>query len=193
MALANYSDLQTAVANYLHRGDLTALIPDFITIAEAKINRELRLRAMEQTATGSVSDSVALPTGFIEMISLAVEIGGTKWPITYVPPSSLTGETGTPRNYSLVGDNILFDPSGTGYAYYLDYYKKFDALSSGVNWLITNAPDVYLYATLLEAAPYINDDARIQTWGQMLLDSVARLDRADHNDRYGSNLVVRVA
>jgi hypothetical protein len=33
------------------------------------------------------------------------------------------------------------------------------------NWLLTLAPDLYLYGTLLESAPYIKEDGRIQTWG----------------------------
>ncbi len=193
MGLANYSDLQASVGNYLHRGDLTAIIPDFVTLAEAKINRELRIRAMENTATGTMAATVALPTGFVEMISLTVESGGVTWPLIYVTPSSINTNSSSPVNYSIVGDNILFDSSGTGYTYNLTYYKKFDALSAGVNWLITNAPDIYLYATLLEASPYIKDDARISTWAQMLVDSVERLGKADKKDRYGSNLVVRPA
>ena len=193
MALANYADLQASVGNYLHRGDLTAIIPDFIALAEAKINRELRIRAMENTASGSTAASVALPTGFVEMISLTVESGGNTWPLIYVTPSSINTGASTPINYSIVGDNIIFDSSGLGYTYNLTYYKKFDALSLGVNWLITNAPDIYLYATLLEASPYIKDDARISTWAQLLVDSVERLRKADGKDRYGSNLVVRPA
>lgn len=193
MALSNYADLQTTVANYLHRGDLTAMIPDFIVLAEAKINREVRIRAMELTAAGTVSTTVALPAGFVEMISLTVASGGKTWPLTYVPPSALNTESSTPFSYSLVGDNLLFASDGTGYSYSLTYYKKFDALSVGVNWLITNAPDVYLYATLMEASPYIQDDSRITIWAQLLIDSVDRLKKADRKDRYGPNLVVRAA
>ncbi len=193
MALANYADLQTSVASWLHRGNLTAMIPDFINLAEAKINREVRIRAMEQVATGTVAASVALPTGFVEMIALTVSTGNKTWPLTYVPPAELNTESSAPYRYSIVGDNLLFATIGTGYTYSLTYYEKFDALSTGVNWLITNAPDIYLYATLLEAAPYIKDDPRIATWAQLLLDSVERLARADKRDRFGSNLVVRAA
>jgi hypothetical protein len=162
-------------------------------LAEAKLNRELRLRAQENIATGTVAQSISLPTGYIEMRGILVGTGNFTWPLTYSPPSEINTETGIPKRYSISGDSLYFLPYSTAYSYTITYYKAFDALSAGVNWLITNAPDVYLYATLLEAAPYIKDDARIGTWAQLLLDSVARLQSADKRDRHGSNLVVRAA
>jgi len=193
MSLSNYADLQTTVANYLHRSDLTSMIPDFITLAEAKLNRELRIRAMENTATGTIAASISLPTGYIGMRGISAGSGTSTWNLTYTPASNINTETGTPNSYSIKGDLLYFLPYSTGFSYTIDYYKAFDALSAGVNWLITNAPDVYLYATLLEAAPYIKDDARIGTWAQLLIDSVTRLQSADNRDRHGSNLVVRAA
>ena len=193
MSIANYADLQTSVAAWLHRSDLTTIIPDLITLAEAKLNRILRIRAMENTTTGSIAASVSLPTGFVEMISLTATGNGKTWPLQYRSPSSLSGETtGTPAYYSLVGDSIYFDPGTSGYTYSITYYKKFDALSGGVNWLITNAPDAYLYATLCEAAPYIKDDARLPVWEKNLSDSISNLMLADNGDRYGSALAVRL-
>jgi hypothetical protein len=193
MALANYSDLQTTVANYLHRSDLTSMIPDFITLAEAKLNRELRLRAMETTATGTVAASITLPTGYIGMRGISAGSGTSTWNLTYTPPSNINTETGTPTKYSIKGETLYFLPYSSSYSYTIDYYAAFAALSAGVNWLITNAPDVYLYATLLEASPYIKNDARIGTWAQLLIDSVTRLQNADNRDRHGSHLMVRVA
>jgi hypothetical protein len=46
MSLLSYSDLLGAVAEYLARDDLTARIPDFIKLAEAKFNRSLKCRQM---------------------------------------------------------------------------------------------------------------------------------------------------
>lgn len=191
--ISNYAELQTAITSWLHRSDLTSLIPDFISLAEAKLNRRLRLRAQENTTTGTVAATVALPTGYIGMRSLTVSAGGVFSPVTYTAPENISGESGQPVSYSIVGDNLIFQNSSTGYTYSLTYYKPFDALSAGVNWLITNAPDVYLYATLLEAAPYLKDDKRIDTWRNMLGESLDLLDRNDKRDRFGSGLAVRVA
>ena len=128
MSISNYAELQTAVANYLHRSDLTTLIPDFISIAESKLNRVLRLRSMENVTTGTVASSIALPTGFIEMISLTTNSGGATRTLTYGPPTGITSDAGTALNYTLVGDNLYFIPTGGGETYTLTYYKKFDAV-----------------------------------------------------------------
>lgn len=193
MSITDYASLQTAVGNYLHRSDLTSQIPDFISIAETKLNRILRIRAMENITTGTVAQTVALPAGFVEMIALTVTVGGTTYPVTYIPPTQINSDSSTTYRYSLVGDNIYFVPIGSGESYTLTYYKKFDPLSSGANWLITNAPDVYLYASLLEAAPYMKDTNSIPIWGAMLDNSISQLSKADVGDRYGSSLIVRVS
>lgn len=193
MSIANYSDLQTSAASWLHRGDLTALIPDFITLAEAKLNRRLRLRAQESTATGTVSASVALPADFAEVISLTVTTGSVTYPVLYKTVSEITGDSAAPFYYTIVGDNIVFDPSSSSYTYELTYYAKFAALSSGVNWLITNAPDVYLYATLMESAPYLKNDTRVQVWSGLLENALKDLEKQNINAKFGNSLCVRAA
>lgn len=191
MSIANYSDLQTAIGNWLHRGDLTSVIPDFISLAEAKLNRRLRLRAMENTATGTVAQSVSLPTGYVGMRSLTVNSGSISYPLTYIPPSEVQGNNDAPLSYSISGDSLYFEPYSSSYSYTLNYYKSFDALSGGVNWLITNAPDVYLYASLVEAAPYIKDNERVSLYAQLLETAISNLEKSDRKDRYGSDLVVK--
>lgn len=191
MSIANYSDLQTAIGNWLHRGDLTSVIPDFISLAEAKLNRRLRLRAMENTATGTVAQSVSLPTGYVGMRSLTVNSGSTSYPLTCIPPSEVQGNNDAPLSYSISGDSLYFEPYSSSYSYTLNYYKSFDALSGGVNWLITNAPDVYLYASLVEAAQYIKDNERFNFYAQLLETAISNLEKSDRKDRYGSDLVVK--
>ena len=192
MALATHADLIAAVGKYLHRSDLATVVPDFIVLAEAKLNRILRIRAMEATETGTVAATVALPTGCVEIISLTAATGTVYSPLTYAPPSSIVGIPTNSKRYTIVGENIEFINLQVG-TYILNYYKKLDPLSAGANWLITNAPDVYLYATLVEAAPYINDDKRVSTWSQFLANSINQLMESDRRDRYGPNLEVRPA
>tara|TARA_R100001510_G_scaffold686_1_gene510 strand:- start:874 stop:1080 length:207 start_codon:yes stop_codon:yes gene_type:complete len=68
MAFDTFSNLKTAIANYLNRDDLTAFIGDFITLTESRLNRELRVREMissdTSTTTVSGTQSYSLPTGF---------------------------------------------------------------------------------------------------------------------------------
>jgi len=42
MAISTYSELKTAVANWLDRSDLTDVIPDFITLAETRHKRDFK-------------------------------------------------------------------------------------------------------------------------------------------------------
>lgn len=77
MTISTYAELQTSVASWLHRADLTSQIPDFITLAESKLNRKLRLRAQETTATGTVSATVAF-TDFLYRYAIAHGFGRGK-------------------------------------------------------------------------------------------------------------------
>lgn len=193
MAINDYASLQTAVSNWLHRSDLTGMIPDFISLAEAKLSRALRVRAMENIVTGVVSATVPLPSGFLEMRSLTVTSGGNTYPLQYIAPQDVTAQTGTPVYYSIIGDDLYFVPTGGGETYSMTYYKSIAPLSSGVNWLITQAADLYLYSTLIEAYKYIGNDAQMDRMAQMSLVIVEQLQQSDRKDRYGQSLVVRAA
>ena len=70
MSISTYSELKTAVANFLARTDLTDQIPDFIQLAEARLSRELESRDQEKraNATLTIGDQyIALPTDLREV------------------------------------------------------------------------------------------------------------------------------
>lgn len=191
MALSNYTDLQAAVANHLHRNDLTAIIPDLIALAESRIARTVRVCAMENRATGTSSgQTIALPDGFLELRSLQIVVGGDTKSLSYIAPERVGSAEGEPQSYSIIGDNIYLYPYGS-YSYVLTYYKKFDPLAtSSTNWLLTNAPEIYLYGTLVEATPYVMDDARLATYSQLFSSAVIDLERSDRNRKYGPAMQV---
>ncbi|HET8730483.1 MAG TPA: hypothetical protein VFM34_05170 [Moraxellaceae bacterium] len=193
MAIIDYSSLQSAVAAYLHRDDLTTNIPDFISLAEARLNRRLRIRAMENRATGTSSAGlIALPTGYREGRSLHISQGGTYRRIDYVTPerAGLYNDSGYTSAFTVVGSNIELLPMPTqDVDYRLVYYKALDALSGTQNWLILNAPDIYLYATLLESAPFIKGDTRIPVWQGMLEQAISDLEAEDRMGAMGGNTV----
>ncbi len=73
MAITTYSELQSAVADWLNRSDLTARIPDFITLAETRINRDLRAREQQVIATANVDTPFfAIPGDFLEFKSFRI-------------------------------------------------------------------------------------------------------------------------
>lgn len=171
MAIGTYAELQTSVASWLHRTDLTAMVLDFITLAESRLNRVLHLRVMETEATlvtTAGSRFAPLPALYNEPRGLWRDTGGDRVPLTQKMPEdlSVTGTAGLPVNWAVDGVNAAFEcPLADAGVYVLRYLQNF-ALSgtAPTNWLLTAYPDIYLYGALLEAAPYIKDDARLAVW-----------------------------
>ncbi len=181
--VTNYTTLQTAVVEYLARDQDTTLIarvPTFIQMFEAKMNRELFVRQMEQRSTTIADTSTSEP----EFISLPTDFQSMR----RVRLSSVTGKpalefrsalqmdelrltsgniAGQPRYFSIFGSEMELLPTpDQNYTIEMVYRQNIPALSSNsTNWLLTLAPDLYMYGALLETAPYIKEDARIQTWG----------------------------
>ena len=79
MALNSYANLKTAIADFLNRDDLTAVIPDFITLAEAQIYRDIRHYEMENRATAQLdSQYLARPSDWLETIRIHLTNSGTR-------------------------------------------------------------------------------------------------------------------
>tara|TARA_R110002124_G_scaffold94959_1_gene239129 strand:- start:1099 stop:1728 length:630 start_codon:yes stop_codon:yes gene_type:complete len=198
MAISNYSELQTAVANWLDRDDLAARIPEFIVLCEARFNRSLRIRAMEtldiSVDTVSGTSTVALPTGYVQMRDISL-ITSPITQLQYLTPEIMNrlnagSFTGKPETYTIIANNILFGPTPDAvYDISMLYYKTFDALTDAAptNWVITNAPDVYLYGALLEAEPFLMNDQRVQLWATALTQSITTLQEQDNKDRHSGS------
>jgi hypothetical protein len=203
MAISNYTELKTAVANWLDRDDLTDRIPEFIALAEARFNRVLRLRSMEVKYTADTvagQRNLALPTSYIQMRNFQVNTS----PLTilsYVTPEIYDrlwgGSTqGIPEFYTILADEVSLGPiPASVMEVEMLFYKRFDNLDSAttsgypdsVNWLITNAPDIYLYGSMLEAEPFIMNDERIQVWAQGFEKGVMDLQEQDNKDRHSGS------
>lgn len=190
MALGTYSELQSAVANWLARpGDATLVpfIPDFVRLAEARIGRDLRIRAMEQRATVEVDGAfLALPTGFLEMRNLQLNTDPVTRLVLMAPEQidSLRGgsRAGRPRWYCVLGGEIQLAPApDTAYQAEMAYWRRFEPLSIAqpVNRLLESAPDIYLYASLIEATAFIGNDERIALWNAGYDRAVLALQAAD--------------
>jgi hypothetical protein len=194
MAFTTYSDLKTSVANYLGRSDLTTVIPDFIRFAELRMARDLRTRQMLKSATTSTisgDGTVSLPTDFLEIRDLHVQ-GTPRFPITYLSPSAFTrdapaDESGKPVYYTILASDFLFAPMpDTNYTLEILYYAKPTVLSdtTSSNVFLANYPDALLYASLLEAEPYLINDARSQTWATLYDRAIKNISDADQNSEY---------
>jgi|TARA_R100001530_G_scaffold69838_1_gene49501 hypothetical protein len=197
MAINTYGTLQTAVANWLDRDDLTSRIPEFISLTEAIFNRTLRIRAMEtivsdNTPSGSKED--ALPTGYLQMREIHLETSPIV-PLSYITPEIMYriragSVNGRPNSYTIMGENILFGPTPDSvYAYSMTYYKALDALADNAptNWAILNAPDMYLYGTLLQAEPFLMNDERVPLWERGFRQAISDLQEQDNKDRHSGS------
>lgn len=194
MSIATYSELKTAVANYLARTDLTDQIPDFIRFAEIRLRRELRIRQMLKTVTSSTTagdSTVELPSDFLEIRDFVV-VGNPVQPLTYSSPAifsrnTRSTESGKPVDYTILATEFQLAPiPDSAYTIKLLYYfaPTFLSDSNQGNAFITNAPDALLYAALLEAEPYIMNDARINTWGGMYDRAISTLTKSDESSQY---------
>lgn len=205
MALTNYSDLTTAVANWLYgRTDLTSRIPEFIAMAEAKFQRRLECREMEQRSTATTTigeEHITLPSDFIEMRYVRLE-GTYGWKRLRFATAAqmadmrerLDDQTGEPVWFTVIGTQMELCPTPSAeYDLEMNYRKKIPGLQANTtNWLMTLAPDVYLHGTLVEASPYIYDDERIPVWKLALEEGIAELNMMSQRALYNAGpLVVR--
>ena len=204
MALTSYSTLKTSIANWLNRSDLSdEIADDFIVLTEADLNSKLRIRKMVNQTTITIdSETESVPTGFLQIRNFYILSGATKHPLRYVSPSHMdqikgTSTTGTPEVYTILGDTFRFSPKpDSSYTGYLNYYKKFDALtvSNTSNWILTDHPAIYLYGSLFNAANFLGgiEPSQVQQWQQMYSTAMERLERNDREDQFsGSPLQVR--
>ncbi len=194
MAYTNYTDLQASVASYLGRSDLSAVIPDFIRFAETRLARELRTRLMLKSATApmvAADARVALPTDFLEIRDLFTQ-GNPRMPVTYLSPSAFTrdaraDQSGLPVFYTVLASEFQFAPApDAAYTLEILYYAKPPVLSSSnaSNVFLANYPDALLYGALLEAEPYLINDARSGTWATLYDRAVKNISDADQGGEY---------
>jgi hypothetical protein len=194
MSLTNYSDLKTSVANYLGRSDLTAQIPDFISLAEIRLNRSLRIRQMLKTVTSSTAggdSTVGLPSDFLELRDIYIA-GNPRITLSYLSPSAFSrdaraDQSGRPVFYTMSGAEFVLAPlPDTTYTLTMLYYAKPTALSDAntSNVFMANAADCLLYGALLEAEPYLLNDVRMQTWSSLYNSAVDSLNNSDDSSEY---------
>lgn len=177
--ITDYTTLQTAISEYLARDQdttLVARIPTFIQLAESKFNRQLFVRQMEQRsfALTDGTEFIALPTDFQSMRRIRITSVSGEPRLEYMNQQQLddyryksANVTGQPKYFTIFGTEIELAPTpDTTYTVEMVYRKNIpDLATNSTNWLLTMAPDLYLYASLLESAPYMKEDERIATWG----------------------------
>lgn len=164
MAISTYSELQAAAANWLVRGDLTARVPEFITLAEARLNRIARARRAETEASltlASAARTIALPAAFGEPLRCWIVVDSERDELPYMEPSLLSASSlqARPAVWTIDAANLAFDRAADqAYGIVLRYLARFTLSDAApTNALLSDAPDLYLFGTLCEAAPFLRD------------------------------------
>lgn len=198
MSLADYTSLKTAIAtDWLHRSDLTSVIPDYITLFEANFNSQMRVRQMEtETTITSTSGYLIHPANWLGWKEISGTISGVRYDLEPVSDeiantrgqSDLTGNPAV--RYKVKGTKTYITPA-TDAAFPTTYYQGV-ALTSGTNWLLTAYPGAYLYGALLQATVATVNDARAPLWQAAFEQTLDRI-RKDSRLSSWSGQVLRMS
>jgi len=194
MALGTYTELKSSIADFLNRSDLSAVIPDFITMCEADMNRTLRVREMSVRTRAPIdSQYVKLPSSFLGMRNIDL-LTDPVTPLSYINLQNLdihrsNKTTGKPLYYSIMQNNIEFAPvPDAEYTLEIIYYQKIPALSlNPTNWLLDDHPDAYLYGSLMHSAPYLQSDDRVGLWAGKYNQILQQIKVSDESAKFSGS------
>jgi len=187
--ITDYASLQASISQWLARSDMATAAPDLIQLAETRIGRELQLmqhRRLMVSVSGSLTaGAVALPTDFATIRSVEVPYGGGNLVLPPLDATTQESTTSSPLGYWIDGNTLRIVGGGDG-LYTLNYFQRLPSIAVATNWLIDQAPDLYLYASLLEAAPYMKEDERIAVWREGYTNAIAAIEDENNRSRSAS-------
>jgi hypothetical protein len=201
MAISTYAELQTAVASWAHRSDLTSIIPDLILVAEKRIYRTLRIRKMETALSSTISSGViSVPSDYLALKSAYVD-GSPTSPLSRSSVQKIYEDyptrsaDGKPVLIAREGTSFIFGPyPDSGYTIKGIYYALPTSIQTSANAVFTANPDLYLFASMCEAARYVKDKEMLAYWETQLTQVMADLDaESDDEMASGSGLAVKAS
>lgn len=197
MALTDYAGLQASIAGWLMgRDDLAAVIPDFIALAEDDMSKRLRLRSMLKSAAVD-STTGELPADCLAVKSASIDGRGNLEFATLneLATWDLADRGGQPTYWGIDGNQLVVSPTQASGTVAIRYYARVPALSDAapVNQILAAHPAIYLYGSLLQAAPYLLEDARVQTWGQLYEQAAGLAQGSDDAAEYPGPLVIKAS
>lgn len=201
MAITTYAELKTAVSNFLARTDLTDRIPEFISLAEARMSRELNTRSQEKRSTAdtvSGNEFISLPSELrkIRLVKLNTD------PITvldYASPTDFyttygSSGGGRPKYYTVIGAEIVLRPiPDSVYTVELVYGEDIAALSdvTTTNTILTRHPDLYLYGSLSAAYIYLMDEARAAQYDGLFSRAMDEINQSNEKAFHSGALTMK--
>jgi hypothetical protein len=201
VALTTYSALTSAIEDFLLRPDLSSVIPTFVELAEARLNRDLRVRQMIKRSQASLDTQFTLlPSDFLEAQNFEIVSTSPRYPLEPVTLQTVdryrsgSAAPGRPKVFAVAGNTIEVAPApDAAYTGELVYYSKIPALSvsNTSNWLLLQAPDVYLYGSLLHSAPYLRVDERVALWSSLYNEAVGTLKLNNERSTFAPGVHMR--
>ncbi len=183
-----YQEFVDYLTVYLWRendAQLVTSMSNLIKMAEASLNQRLKVQAREEAVTLSViAQDVALPDDYRSIVSLtsmapAPALGGE---VYFVSAAQLyeqrrnSGAAYVVNEYSISGSTLLlsgpFDAAAPA-EYILTYYKNIPSFEeTGSSFLIDNYLDLFTFAVLKQAAPYLREDERLKGWQDLYMEAL---------------------
>jgi len=202
MAITNYSELQTSVENWIDSTAHTSRVPEFISLGENRIYRELRIRTMETALSVTIASGVAaMPSDYVELKHARISGSPDKpllkqsaeWIYRNYPTRS---SDSVPKYIGEDGDNFIFGPyPDSTYTIVGTYYARPTALSDSntTNWFTNNAPDILLSASLVEAWEYIGNDKEREYWEMRYQNAKRMIQKEDNKRKVSGSPLMSVA
>lgn len=191
MSLVTYDGLKASVANWLNRTDLTTEIPDFIELAENRIFHDVRVPTNEKTVLLTVSSDgyATIPSDFLEVKDVFFNYN----PLQRVSLTDLyayVDTSGTPTCFARETYRFKFYPTPSIDAsdeVRMIYYYDVGRLSSSAesNVMLSTAPELYLYGTLVEASNFLGSDG--SRWEAGYQQAFARLIKHSRDSEFAGS------
>lgn len=181
--ITDFASLKTALNEWIERGYTDARLEEGIGLAEAAIRRELTgyQREASYSFTTDSNGYSPLPAGFLGV-------------------RSLDDANGYPARWEVSGTQLRVSGNGLYYAgsFPATIYTTLLGLSASnpTNWLITIAPDAYLWMTQSQLYAFEQEWATASSMAAQALDIISSLNLQNTIAQYGRNgsrLPVQVA
>lgn len=200
MAIDSYAGLKTAIQDWLLDQVDESTSETLIHLAEQALRRDRRVRRQIEQSFTVDSESESLPSRFVELESLYHDGSTYYHEIDTVSADHLAeikrrsgGEDGAPTHAALIdGSSIRFAPvPDEAYDLRLVWWETIPHLSDSAqsNWLLDDNSDIYLYAALVESAPYLHDEERLPMWRSELERRLVEMHKDSERKRYSGSLV----
>ena len=197
MAITTYAELKTSITDFLNRDDLDTVAPTFISLAESDLQRRVRHWRGEKRSTAEIDTQYsAIPADFLEAIRFYITGGDTR-PLELISQAELLDRkfrnlntSGQPAYYAITAGEIeVYPVPDATYTSELYYNARVPALSDSTttNWLLEYYPDAYLYGSLVHSAPYLKEDARLQTWAALYQSAVDAINTESESSKFGGS------